>query len=211
MTAVAHPPEPAPAGPFELSGGALCLDFANTWADRARPQTDQLTGYPALLAFARQTGGLDARGALRLARRAAGQPRAATATFAAARDLREALARLFAARARARPAAAADLARVNAALAAALPHLRLEARDGDFAWTWDTAAADLASPLWPILRSAAELLASEDLARVRQCDGESCTWLFLDRSRTRSRRWCSMASCGNRAKARRHYQRKRGE
>jgi predicted RNA-binding Zn ribbon-like protein len=111
------------------------------------------------------------------------------------------------ARARSRTPAAADLARLNAALAAALPHLRLAPRAGGYDWVWDGRGDDLASPLWPILRSAADLLASPDLARVRECDGEDCTWLFLDYSRNRSRRWCSMASCGNRAKARRHYQR----
>jgi predicted RNA-binding Zn ribbon-like protein len=63
--------------------------------------------------------------------------------------------------------------------------------------------------LRPIARSAAELLTSETLSRVRECGGATCTWLFLDASRNRSRRWCSMESCGNRAKARRHYRRRR--
>jgi predicted RNA-binding Zn ribbon-like protein len=203
--------QPASAGPFELSGGALCLDFANTWGDRGRPETDQLADYRALLAFARQTGGADAATAARLARHAAAQPTAAAVALAGARGLRETLARLFAAKARGRATAAADVARFNAALAEALPHLRLAARGGGFAWTWDARTDDLLAPLWPVLRSAAELLASDDLARVRQCDGAACTWLFLDNSRNRSRRWCSMASCGNRAKARRHYRRSRGE
>ena len=65
------------------------------------------------------------------------------------------------------------------------------------------------APLWPIARSAAHLLTSAELTRVRECDGTSCNWLFFDRSRGGSRRWCSMESCGNRAKARRHYRRRR--
>jgi predicted RNA-binding Zn ribbon-like protein len=57
---------------------------------------------------------------------------------------------------------------------------------------------------WPITRSAAELLTSADIDRVRECDGRGCGWLFLDTSKAGRRRWCSMAICGNRAKARRH-------
>src|SRR5438270_5320885 len=85
-----------------------------------------------------------------------------------------------------------------------------------FAWGWaapdasEAAAEALASPLRPILRSAAELLTSGERGDVRECAAGDCTWLFLDRSRNRTRRWCSMATCGNRAKAQRHYRRRSG-
>jgi len=49
---------------------------------------------------------------------------------------------------------------------------------------------------------------------VRICEAtatDGCGWLFLDETRNRSRRWCSMKDCGNRAKARRHYRRRRAE
>jgi len=61
--------------------------------------------------------------------------------------------------------------------------------------------------LAPVVESAAALLTSPDLSRVRECESETCGWLFIDRSRNRSRRWCDMTVCGNRAKVRRHYQR----
>jgi predicted RNA-binding Zn ribbon-like protein len=61
--------------------------------------------------------------------------------------------------------------------------------------------------LWPIASSAADLLTSERLKKVRLCEAKTCTWLFLDESRNHSRRWCDMKVCGNREKARRHYQR----
>jgi predicted RNA-binding Zn ribbon-like protein len=60
--------------------------------------------------------------------------------------------------------------------------------------------------LWPVLRSAAELLTSDRMDRVRLCSAEDCDWLFLDSSRNRSRRWCDMAVCGNRSKVRRFRQ-----
>jgi predicted RNA-binding Zn ribbon-like protein len=205
--------EDRPATPsFDLSGGAPCLDLANTWADRGRPETETLHGYPDLVAFALQAGLLSASEAARLAGLAARQPRAAEAVFARGRELREDLYRIFSAVAARRAPAAVDLERLNAALPAALSHLRLERRGAGFAWAWAAPAAPgkapLEAPLWPILRSAADLLTSDARRQVRECAGAACTWLFLDRSRNRSRRWCSMDTCGNRAKARRHYRRK---
>jgi predicted RNA-binding Zn ribbon-like protein len=193
---------------FDLSGGALPLDFANTWSDRDRPETESLRTYPNLLAFALQTGLLTAGEEARLAGRAERDPRAAEAALALGRSLREALYGIFSAIASGREPAAADLERLNAALPAALSRLRLEAQGSDFVWTWATSEGSLEAPLWPILRSAAELLTSEDRRQVRECAGTACTWLFLDRSRNRSRRWCSMETCGNRAKAHRHYRRR---
>lgn len=205
---MADDPNAPSGGPFELSGGALCLDFTNTWGDRQRPDSDRLRSYPSLLDFASQTGLLGRREAAALLRRARSTPAGAAAALGAARRLRDALYRLFSAQARGQRVPAADLDAVNAALQAALPHLKVERRDGRYAWGWEE-GGELAAPLRPIVRSAAELLTGDDLARVRECDGADCTWLFLDQSRNRSRRWCSMESCGNRAKARRHYHRTR--
>jgi len=193
---------------FDLSGGVLCLDFANTWSDRGRPDTDHLREYSDLLAFARQTGALRGNEEDRLAGRAAGDPQAAAAALAQACDLREDLYRIFSAITASRAPADSDLERLNAALPEAFSRLRLQSRGGDLVWAWAAPDDPLEAPLWPILRSAAELLTSEERKQVRECAGTACTWLFLDRSRNRSRRWCSMESCGNRAKARRHYRRR---
>ncbi|MGH7448040.1 MAG: CGNR zinc finger domain-containing protein, partial [Longimicrobiales bacterium] len=48
-----------------------------------------------------------------------------------------------------------------------------------------------------------------ELDRVKLCGNDACAWLFIDVSRNRSRRWCDMKDCGNRAKARRHYARQK--
>jgi predicted RNA-binding Zn ribbon-like protein len=199
-----------PGGRFELSAGALCLDFSNTWGDRARPESDRVRGYLDLIAFAAAAGLLGEAEADPLRRRATRHPGEAEAALAGARELRDALYRLFSAHAAGRPAESGDVEAVNAALHEALSRLRLEHRGMGFGWAWQDADGDLAAPLRPIVRSAAELLVSADLERVRECHGAACTWLFLDASRNRSRRWCSMESCGNRAKARRHYHRRRG-
>jgi predicted RNA-binding Zn ribbon-like protein len=193
---------------FELSGGALCLDFANTWGDRERPEEDKLRVYPDLLAFARQTGTLTAGEAARLVGRAGREPREAAAAVARALKLRETLYRIFSAGAAGRGPEAADLERLNAAMPETLSHLRLESRGAELVWAWAAEDDPLEAPLWPVVRSAAELLTSEERQWVRECGGSACNWLFLDHSRNRSRRWCSMETCGNRAKAQRHYRRR---
>ena len=83
---------------------------------------------------------------------------------------------------------------------------------GGVAWSWEVDKDALDWPLYPIARSAATLLTSPERARVGECaDDRGCGYLFLDTSRNRSRRWCSMEDCGNRAKAILHYERKRQE
>jgi predicted RNA-binding Zn ribbon-like protein len=79
-----------------------------------------------------------------------------------------------------------------------------------FVWDWHEVDGVLELPIWIVARSAADLLVSSELERVRECAGEKCDWLFLDASRNQSRRWCDMAACGNRAKAQRNYARRRG-
>ncbi len=80
--------------------------------------------------------------------------------------------------------------------------------DGEkFGWKWVGIDHQLDSLLWPVAKTATELLVSDNLTRVKRCDG--CSWLFLDTTRDARRRWCDMKLCGNRAKARRHYDRKR--
>jgi predicted RNA-binding Zn ribbon-like protein len=201
--ATARPAPPAPSPVFEFSGGNLALDFVNTWADRSRPETDRLGAFPDLQAFVRQAG--QPMGG-RIGRPAA-SPEAARVLHAA-RRLREALFRLFTADLRGAPAEARDLAEVNLRLREAFRHLELRGLGEELGWEAE-AAARPGALLWPMVRAAAALLTSPDLARVRECEAPDCTWLFLDFSRTGRRRWCSMTSCGNRAKARRHYHRQR--
>jgi predicted RNA-binding Zn ribbon-like protein len=195
-------------GSFELSGGDLSLDFVNTWGDRGRPDTDDLRSYAHLLAFARQTGLLVPKVAEELAAQALAEPSAAEAALHAAQALREALYGLFSTRSHGLEVPPGDLASLNRALREALPHLCL-ACEAAPTWRWREMERHLTAPLWPIARAAADLLTREPPAPVRECGGSQCTWLFLDLSRGRSRRWCSMTSCGNREKARRHYHRTR--
>lgn len=193
---------------FDLSGGALCLDFANTVSDRASDApVERLGRYRDLVAWSWQAGLLDEAEAAALARRGERQPEAAAAVLAEAVVLREALFALFAAVAAGEAPAPRDLDRLNRQLARCGGNLRVEPRGKGFALGCEGEAGDLGRMLGPVAWSAAELLAAGDLAAVRECAHPPCRWLFLDRSRNKSRRWCDMAVCGNRAKARRHYRR----
>jgi predicted RNA-binding Zn ribbon-like protein len=78
-------------------------------------------------------------------------------------------------------------------------------RGRGYAWADDVNEESLDSPLHPGVWSAADLLTSTQLRRVRGCADARCGWLFFDASPGGNRRWCSMQECGNRAKARRHY------
>ncbi len=212
MQVMAKPPKEAEYR-YELSGGRLCLDFVNTVSgDRAGRTTERMASYADLVAWSRQAEVLDDAGARRLLADARRQPADAEAVHRDALALREALYRIFTAIAGGGEAPADDLARLSDHLARALSHRRI-VRGGPAccALAWNDPPGALEAPLWRVAASAAELLTSgSDLSRVRQCgmhDTHECSWLFMDHTRARTRRWCSMKDCGNKAKARRHYER----
>ena len=66
-------------------------------------------------------------------------------------------------------------------------------------------------PLRQVVHAAVVLITSSDIDNVRECSEKTCRWLFLDRSRNHSRRWCDMQLCGNRSKAKRFYARTRND
>jgi predicted RNA-binding Zn ribbon-like protein len=135
-------------------------------------------------------------------------PAKATRVLKRAIDLREALYRIFVALIEKRTPAEADLSVLNAALSTMSRGARIDRTRDGFAWGWNIDEDQLDSVLWPIALSAAELLTSDDLERVGQCaDDRGCGWLFLDTSKNRSRRWCDINDCGNRAKQQRYYRR----
>ena len=192
---------------FEFSGGDPALDFTNTISRRRVPEEsrDRLIDYGRLVSWGRQAGVISERDEKRLRSAGEARPRAAVAALRRAVALREAMFSVFAASARGDRVPKEPLDALNAALPDALAALRV-GPDGDrFTWRFAHDDAELVPMLSPVLRAAAELLTSEDLVRVRECDSETCFWLFLDQSRNGTRRWCDMKSCGNRAKARRHY------
>jgi predicted RNA-binding Zn ribbon-like protein len=197
----------APTGyVFEISGGALCLDLANTLDSRKAPvPRELLVGFEELVAWGLQAGAVPDATAQALLREGRARPRAASRALERARSVREALFAVFSSVAHGRVPPAVAVAALNTVLPRAFGSRRVDETSGVPAWAWvDRDPPELDRVLWPAVVSAAELMTSTDLARVRECAGERCAWLFLDHSRNRSRRWCDMTVCGNRTKARRH-------
>lgn len=196
--------------PFEFSGGALCLDFANTLANRPQGKGETFNAFEDLLEWGVAAGLLDS-GDLRHLRgpRSRRSPTGDSGELDRAVAFRESLYRIFATRASGGPADRSDLDVLNEHLGRALKHLELEADESGFHWDWSGSPGPADRLLWSVARSAAELLTSSELDRIRECASDRCSWLFLDYSRSRRRRWCDMKTCGNRAKARRHYHRQK--
>jgi predicted RNA-binding Zn ribbon-like protein len=195
---------------FGVSTPELCLGFVNTLDNRLTDHpTERLNSCEDLAVWGRQRGILTEREEEYLAQEAARRSAKAAAILEPAIKLREALYRIFSAVAGSRSPRPADLAILNTALADALASLRIVAAGDGFAWVWVRGEEALARVLWLVALSAADLLTSRERRAVRECAATNCGWLFLDTTRNRSRRWCDMKVCGNRAKARRHYERKK--
>jgi predicted RNA-binding Zn ribbon-like protein len=202
--------EQTQAREFIFLGGQLCLDFANTAGDHASEQPlEYLQSYPDLLVWGKQAGIVTAEEAQRLQRAVREHPAQGAAVLQRAIVLREAIYHIFSALTSGTTPPAADLAILNTALEVAPVQLQVTAVEDGFICVWLADKAALDGLLGPVAWSAANLLASDEARRVKMCSGDECGWLFLDTTKNHSRRWCDMADCGSRAKARRYYQRKR--
>jgi predicted RNA-binding Zn ribbon-like protein len=193
---------------YELIGGLLCLDFCNTY-ERGRPAADRLREYSDLVGWGWRAGVLAAEEAARLERAAARNPTGSVAVLERAHLLRSALSAISGSLAVGKQPRRALIEPLNTELAAAMARSQLVATESGFTWVWAEGGKALDCVLWPVARSAADLLTTADLTAVRRCEGRVCGWFFLDTSRNRTRRWCDMRICGNRAKARRHHEKAR--
>jgi predicted RNA-binding Zn ribbon-like protein len=191
---------------MRLVGGDLALDFVNTrsGAPGAEGADDVLTGYAELVAWGVYAGELTTEEARRLERRARLDPAAAQETFSRAVGMRDLLDSLV------RPLATGGrpddrlLSALRSAEADAIAHARLTAGEV-YSWTWREDAT-LDRPLRPVVHSAVELVTSGAFDRMKACPG--CGFVFIDASKNRSRRWCSMDDCGTDEKIRRYIARR---
>ena len=199
----------------DLSGNWLCLDFTHTLQDRnSSDRNELLHSYSDLLAWGLYTGILKEEEAQELLRLAEQHPQVASKILNSAVNLREAIYRIFYNISEDLTPDPDDIRLLNTLLAQAMSHACIAERGQEedrFRWDWfvksDTDRLERIN--WLLARSAADLLTSGKLQEVRACADEDCRWLFLDISKNHSRRWCDMETCGNQAKARRHYNRKK--
>jgi predicted RNA-binding Zn ribbon-like protein len=184
---------------FEFLGGNLALDFTNTVHDRGMAEPgDDVKSAADLVGWAAEA---------RLLRDAETRPPrrvpADEARFRRAMALRELLYEIFRRVAKGKKPEAKALQAFHRIYQNAIRHDEFHLVGNHYRLTWPLTTDPLERVLQEIVRSAAKLLTSEDLTRVRQCAGEACSWLFVDTSRNGLRRWCDMKACGNRAKVRR--------
>lgn len=197
-----------PVESMDLVGGDVSMDFVNTASSRTGERLkEKLRAYDDLVTWAERVELAGPERAARLRRAAADRPKEAAAVLERARGLREVIYRVFTAD----EPSDSDLQELARAAADATAGRRLEPTGDGYSFVWPE-GDDLEQLLWPVALSAAELLTSDERTRVKECASDHCNWLFVDQSRNRSRRWCDMKDCGNRAKARRFQaRRRRGE
>jgi predicted RNA-binding Zn ribbon-like protein len=190
---------------FHITAGVLCLDFANTlsWRRMAKP-TERLRSAADLASWARQAGVISRAAERRLNAELRANPTRGGRWLAEARRLRESIFEVFAAHSEGREPSPPAMAMLEGWIREAVRNSRLVFRADTYQWQLHAVAPARAIVLRVAL-SAEALLRSGDLARLGQCSGRDCRWLWVDHTRNQSRRWCDMAVCGNRAKAHRHH------
>ncbi len=197
------------ASPWSFQAGNLALNFANTvdWHASQNPE-ELLTSYTALVNWSRDYGVLQEVDAESLLIKAMESPDEAAKALSQARIIRETIYRIFHAVAQREAPPGEDLENLKEALARAIDAARMVPQEKGFRWDWKFEPPSFEQMLWPITQAAVDLLLSKKLSQVGQCaDERGCGALFIDTSRNHSRQWCSMDTCGNRAKAQRHYTR----
>ena len=190
-------------------GEELGVAFANTRYWRGtEPPVEELNGLGDVLAWCESAGSIDARTQTTLEAWANRHGTEAARLFDEAIAARERIYGLLSATAAGEAVAERDVEALNRLLAAAPTRTSLEAGQDGNRWRLPAATPTAASLLAPALWSVGDLLAGARLQRLRLCANPKCRWLFVDDSKSGTRRWCTMRACGNRAKAHRHYLRK---
>jgi len=187
------------------------IRFVNTVAWRLRASPEERLSSPEALLEWLGTNGIGYKTALEeLSEAWRSRPAEGAVFYEMAIRFREAIYDILIAKMRGNEPLQPTLGLFNELLTSPRPGLRLEWDRNALVWSMRHGRASPLDLLGPIAFSASELMTGSKAGKVRQCeDDRGCGWLFVDESRSQRRRWCSMGDCGNRAKARRHYQRVR--
>ena len=198
---------------LDLLGGDPGLDFVNSVDPREGPDptVDYLGDYGELVRWAAYASVIPEERADALIRRAARDPRSAERVWRRAVALREALYRVLTRWIEAGPVSGSDLATLDRERLRAEARTELASTGASGFEVVATGDTELEAPLRRLARASAALLTHVDPDRLRICpaDDGGCGWVVLDQTRNGSRRWCSMSTCGNHAKATRLTERRR--
>jgi predicted RNA-binding Zn ribbon-like protein len=197
------------AGSLHLLGGNMALDFANTESGRSSPQhLNHIQKAMDVVTWARHAGVIDEKRA-ELARATPLNSDSPLLLLAVA--LRQAIYAVNCALVQGRSPEVQPMNILAAMHARTLQSANLTPRDKSFAWTWAKSEKLEDAILGPIAAAAIDVLMHVDHARIKQCQGLHCGWLFHDISKNNSRRWCDMSVCGNRSKIKALRKRRQAE
>lgn len=186
--------------PFLFLGGHPIVDFLNTEMVSEGKAVDVLTDAEALRSWLVQAD-LATKG---------GPPAVSPPILAGVKRLRRHIRAVTEAMAAGKRPRRRDVAVIDRELRRGTGSLALRQDGSAFAFGFEPSIERAADPRFIIARTAAEFLSAADPSRVRRCQGPRCILLYYDVTKSGTRRWCSMASCGNRQKAAAHYQRQKG-
>ena len=191
-----------------LLGGDLSLDFVNTVHDRhEEPLRNLLKNYLDLVIWVYFAAAINNSQKERLLQKGRENQRKANQIYKDSLQLREAFYDFVVNTINQDEVSRANMQSINQWLSKTFSNLELAQLDNRFVLDWKVENFELESVLWPIIRAFVNLVTSEDRNRIKQCS--NCGYLFVDNSKNKSRRWCSMEICGNRVKARRHARKTR--
>jgi predicted RNA-binding Zn ribbon-like protein len=193
----------------DLVGGHVVLDLVNTVSARDEDPIDWLDGYPRVLEWAALTAHFDGSLLAQLKRIDEADPGAGMLALSRLRDLRETIHDVLTGAIRGGTAGEAMLRRLEAQWKEAVAVARLTVSDHHTRLALSVESSRLDYLAHELALRAFDLLRDFPQSRTRICAGTNCGWIFVDRSKAGRRRWCDMATCGNAAKSRRHYERKR--
>jgi predicted RNA-binding Zn ribbon-like protein len=197
-----------------LDGGALCFHFINTvnaWTGTAIQEHEYLSDYEEFIRWCEKVAILSEKTRKALSLFAGKNAEAAAAALQKLKKIREMLYHFFS-------SVAADngktmdpalLERFNKTLSMAISYLRFDITTEGIVNKVQEDAADLLTPLRIIMKSAYDILTTEDHTKIKEC--ETCGWIFLDHTKNNKKRWCSPQTCGSMDKAKRYYQRKKDQ
>jgi predicted RNA-binding Zn ribbon-like protein len=194
--------------PFVFVGERLWLDFVN--CEQGLRRYDALRDFESLVRWLEAAAVLDSERASGIRRRAMQQPAGAAAALVDARRVRGALRSLAERGPTSERIRTEGLAEINRVLGRSAGTRRVDVRaDGSFIRSFVPVGDAFAGLVIPVVESAADALILGELLRVRRCADPRCQRVFFDNTKNGRRRWCDMASCGNRAKAARHREKQK--
>jgi len=197
-------------GDLPLVGSELAFDFTNTESGRASDHHLEHFRAPAdVIVWARHAKVMTDRDRDKALAAISRDTALGKRLLTEARALRDLIHRMGAAVSNGKKPDADDLDELVAVHTRMLAHGKLVPFGEAFAWSWDPSDGLIEAVLGPVTLSALTVLTQQDLSRIKQCPGDHCGWLFFDTTKNKSRRWCEMEVCGNRAKQKGFAERRR--